>query len=297
MPPLFLPSSLKTRIRRRERLVPVLGISGVIFLVLLVHLVEGGGGHNGGDARKGLPHVPPITRSAERVRLETAQHGAIQRVLGYAPYISRGSSRRREVALTFDDGPGSATRQILHILHRYRVEATFFQVGRMVRSFPLLAREEVADGHAVGTHTNNHPRLNGMRLKFQEQETDPANEEIPGYAPNFMHLFRPPYGGFDQKTLEVMRRQHTLMVLWSVNPFDYLRPGIKNIVNRTVKGAFPGAIVLLHDAGGYSRAQTVHALPQIIKGLRRRHFKLVTVPKMIIDGPPPRTQPRAAGPG
>src|SRR3954452_20689572 len=102
-----MPPSLKTRIRRRERLVPALGISGVIVLVLLVHLIEGGSGHRAADARKGLPHVPPITRSAERAHLEAAQHRAIQRVLGYAPYVSRGSARRREVALTFDDGPGS----------------------------------------------------------------------------------------------------------------------------------------------------------------------------------------------
>jgi peptidoglycan/xylan/chitin deacetylase (PgdA/CDA1 family) len=297
MPPLFLPSSVKTRIRRRERLVPALGMLGVIALVLFVHLIEGGSGHDRSHRRAGLPHVAPITRSAERVRLEAAEHRAIQRVLGYTPYISRGSRRRREVALTFDDGPGSATRQILHVLHRYHAQATFFQVGRMVRSFPLLAREEVAAGNAVGSHTNNHPRLNGRPLKFQEQETNPANLEIPGYAPNFLHLFRPPYGAFDKKTLAVMHQRHTLMVLWSVNPFDYTQPGVKNIVKRTVKGAFPGAIVLLHDAGGYTRAQTVRALPYIIKGLRRRHFKLVTVPKMVMDDPPPRAQPRAAGPG
>jgi peptidoglycan/xylan/chitin deacetylase (PgdA/CDA1 family) len=270
----------------------------VIMLVLFVHLVEGGGStKKSADARAGLPHVAPITRSAERTRMEGAQHRAIERVLAYAPYVSRGSNRRREVAITFDDGPGSATKQVLHILHRYNVHATFFQVGRMVRSFPLLAREEEADGNAIGTHTNNHPRLNGMPLPFQLRETDPANEEIPGYAPNFMHLFRPPYGGFDQKTLAIMRQRHTLIVLWSVNPFDYLQPGVKTIVKRVVKGAFPGAIILLHDAGGFTRAETVRALPAIIKGLHHRRFKLVTVPRMFLDDPPPRQQPRAVGPG
>jgi peptidoglycan/xylan/chitin deacetylase (PgdA/CDA1 family) len=294
----FLPSSSSTRSRRRERLFPALAIGGVILLVLVVHLVEGGGStHTPATARKSLPRVAPITRSAKRASMEAEQHSAIERVLAYAPYISRGSSRRREVAITFDDGPGSATRQILHILHRYHAQATFFQVGRMVRSFPLLAREEVADGHAVGTHTNNHARLNGMPLSFQQQETNPGNEQIPGYAPNFLHLFRPPYGGFDTRTLAIMHQQRTLIVLWSVNPFDYLQPGVKTIVKRTVKGAFPGAIVLLHDAGGYTRQETVRALPAIIKGLRHRHLKLVTVPRMVLDDPPPRQQPRAVGPG
>src|SRR5947207_3096034 len=104
--------------RRRERLVPALAALGVICLVLFVHLVEGGGGGKKAAGRRPLPRVAPITRSAERARMEAAEHRAIDRVLGYAPFISRGSSRKREVALTFDDGPGPATRQILRILHR-----------------------------------------------------------------------------------------------------------------------------------------------------------------------------------
>jgi chitin deacetylase len=167
----------------------------------------------------------------------------------------------------------------------------------MVRSFPLLARDEVAAGDAVGLHTNNHPLLLGRPLAFQRAETDPANEEIPGYAPNFMHLFRPPYGAFGKKTLEIMHERCTLVVLWSVNTFDYLQPGVKRIVKRAVRNAFPGAILLMHDAGGFSREETVRALPLVIEGLRRRHFRLVTVPRMLVDGSPPREQPRAVGPG
>ena len=266
------------RARRRERLAPALAVLAFIVIALIAHASLGGDGarhtHAGG--------VPRL---------------AIQRVLREHAYISRGTPRHREVALTFDDGPGPATRQILHVLHRYGAPATFFQVGRMVRSFPLLAREEVADGHAAGLHTNNHPRLLGRPLAFQRAETDPANDEIPGYAPNFMHLFRPPYGAFGKKTLTIMKERHTLVVLWSLNTFDYLQPGVKVIVRRAVKGAFPGAIVLMHDAGGFSRAETVRALPKVIEGLRRRHFKLVTVPRMLMDGAPPREQPRAVGPG
>jgi peptidoglycan/xylan/chitin deacetylase (PgdA/CDA1 family) len=285
-----------TRHRRRERLVPVLAVTGVVTLVLLVHLIEGAGGHDGAASRS-LPRVPPIARSSGRMRMEDAERRAIDRTLAYTPYISRGGRRHREVALTFDDGPGPFTRQVLHVLHRYHAQATFFQVGRMIRSFPLLARDVVALGNAAGLHTNNHARLPGTPMAFQRSETDPANEEIRGYAPNFMHLFRPPYGAFGDKVLQLMRERRTLIVLWSVNTFDYLQPGVKAIVKRAVGGAFPGAIVLMHDAGGATRAQTVRALPAIVKGLRRRRFRLVTVPRMIMDAPPPRRQPRAVGPG
>ena len=295
-----LPSSTRSETRRRERLLPGLAVAGSLLLALVLHLLVGGEPAKDAKraaARPGLPRVAPIERSEERARLETAEHHAIARVLEYTPYISRGSPRRREVALTFDDGPGPATRQILHELRLYHAPATFFQVGRMIRSFPLLAREVVADGDAAGLHTNNHARLVGMPMAFQRSETDPANEEIPGYAPNFLHMFRPPYGAFGKKTMQIMRVRHTLIVLWSVNTFDYLRPGVKTIVKRAVKGAFPGAIILMHDAGGYSRAETVRALPYVIKGLRRRHLRLVTVPRMILDASPPRQQRRAVGPG
>src|SRR5204862_4534811 len=124
-------------------------VAGLSALGLILDARVGGGGSSRGRrAAPALPRVAPITRSARRARLEASEHRAIERVVREIPYISRGSPRRREVALTFDDGPGPATRQILHVLHRYRAPATFFQVGRMVRSFPLLAREEVADGNA-----------------------------------------------------------------------------------------------------------------------------------------------------
>jgi peptidoglycan-N-acetylglucosamine deacetylase len=295
-----LPASPSSESRRRERLLPGLAVAGSLLLALVLHLLVGGPPSKDvkrASGRPGLPRVAPIARSEERARLESAEHRAIERVLAYTPYISRGNPRRPEVALTFDDGPGPATRQILRELRRHHAPATFFQVGRMIRSFPLLAREVVADGNAAGLHTNNHARLVGTPFAFQRSETDPANEEIPGYAPNFMRMFRPPYGAFGKKTMQIMHVRRTLIVLWSVNTFDYLRPGVKTIVKRAVRGAFPGAIILMHDAGGYSRAETVRALPAVIQGLRKRHLKLVTVPRMILDAPPPRQQQRAVGPG
>jgi chitin deacetylase len=80
-----------------------------------------------------------------------------------------------------------------------------------------------------------------------------------------------------------------LMVLWSVDAQDYRQPGAGAIVRRVLSGARPGAIVLMHDAGG-PRSQTVQALPEIIRKLRRRHYRLVTVPQLLLDDPPPRGQ-------
>ena len=94
-------------------------------------------------------------------------------------------------------------------------------------------------------------------------------------------------------TLALLHRYRMLMVLWTVDTSDYRRPGVKAIVNAALAGARPGAIILLHDAGG-DRSQTVKALPRIIAGLRRRHYRLVTVPRLLLDNPAPRVQNIAA---
>jgi peptidoglycan/xylan/chitin deacetylase (PgdA/CDA1 family) len=79
------------------------------------------------------------------------------------------------------------------------------------------------------------------------------------------------------------------MVLWTVDTSDYRLPGVDSIISTVVGGAKPGAIFLMHDAGG-NRAETIAALPKIITDLRARGYKLVTVPQLILDNPPPANQ-------
>jgi peptidoglycan-N-acetylglucosamine deacetylase len=83
------------------------------------------------------------------------------------------------------------------------------------------------------------------------------------------------------------------MVLWTVDTSDYQMPGVEAIVDAAVNGAKPGAIILMHDAGG-DRSETVEALPKIIRALRARHYKLVTVPRLLLDNPAPADQDVAA---
>ena len=82
-------------------------------------------------------------------------------------------------------------------------------------------------------------------------------------------LFRPPYGSFDPTTFKELHHLHLLMILWSVDTADYTLPGAQAIVERALAGAKPGAIILMHDAGG-NRSETIAALPAIVKGLRKR---------------------------
>ena len=195
-----------------------------------------------------------------------------------------------DVALTFDDGPGPDTPRLLALLRANHVPATFFQIGREVRLFPAIAKRELAEGYPIGDHTATHPFLTRLSPKAQRAEILDAAGTIAAYGAPYPRLFRPPYGGFNAATLTVLDSERMLMVLWTIDTKDFSRPGVKRIVDAALSGARPGAIILMHDGGG-PRAETVAALPRIIRGLRRRRFHLVSVPRLILDDPPPRGQP------
>jgi peptidoglycan/xylan/chitin deacetylase (PgdA/CDA1 family) len=221
---------------------------------------------------------------------EREERSAVSSVLAYTPFVKEGGTSGHDIALTFDDGPGPYTPQVLTVLERYHVPATFFVVGKMLQYFGAAAVKEVEDGDEIGDHTESHPEL--ARLSAHDQyeqlfEQIARVELLGGHRPV---LFRPPYGSFNATTMRQLAKLHLLMVLWSVDTGDYLQPGVPVIVERALAGAHPGAIILLHDAGGV-RTQTIEALPQVIQGLRQKGYSLVTVPHLLMNDPPPSGQP------
>ena len=193
----------------------------------------------------------------------------------------------REVALTFDDGPSPYTPAIIAILKRLHVPATFFQVGTSIARYPQFARTELETGLGIGDHTVTHPFLAALSAQAQRAQIIDAARQIHMYGAPYPRLFRPPYESFDPTTVRLLRGDRMLMVLWSVDTRDFSRPGVGAIVATTFAEVRPGAIVLMHDGGG-PRAQTVAALPRVIRGLRRRGYRLVTVGRLLLDDPPAR---------
>ena len=214
---------------------------------------------------------------------------AVKAVLAYTPFVKEGGNRGRDVALTFDDGPGPYTPAVLSVLERLHARATFFEIGAMLRYFSASTVRELRDGDVIGDHTETHPEMATLSAHAQHEELFEQIlhvELLDGPRPT---LFRPPYGSYDPTTIRQLRALHLLMVLWSVDTDDYLQPGVPVIVQRALAGARPGAIILMHDAGG-TRTQTIAALPEIISRLRARGFHLVTVPELLRDDPPPPGQ-------
>lgn len=249
-------------------------------------------------ALAGHRHAHAVLRSAgsgvharpvQYVTLAVREAQAIERTRRRVPIVRMAGAQHREIALTFDDGPGPYTPLILRILKRTHTPATFFEVGEELRYFSASTAEIVRLGDPVGDHTWSHPDMTRLsrrrqRLQILHEAAVTGDQGAP-----FPQMYRPPYGRWDETTLRLLRASHMLMVLWSVDTDDWERPGSRRIVRNALAGAAPGAIILMHDGGG-NRSETVRALPRIIRDLRRRGYRLVTVPRLLLDNPPPRRQ-------
>jgi peptidoglycan/xylan/chitin deacetylase (PgdA/CDA1 family) len=276
--------AMRTTFARRRIALAAAGL-GLVACVVALLAGGGGGDHRAPKPRATVRHVAP----ARPPSLVARENRAIDDVARRLPFIVAGGGERREVALTFDDGPGPFTDQVLDVLGRERVPATFFVVGAMVPYFrPQLGRE-IGQGYVIGDHTMTHRSLRGRSRDLQLAEIAGDAGLLHNDGATTPRLFRPPYGLFDRHTLDVLRRRNMLAVLWTVDSRDFSRPGVSSIVHNVLANVKPGAIVMLHDAGG-DRSQTVAALPEIIRRLRRRGYRLVTVPRLLVDDPPSRRQ-------
>lgn len=209
-------------------------------------------------------------------------------------YVMRqfGYGGTKTVALTFDDGPDPVyTGQILNILKKYGVKATFFMVGSNAQRNPELVARACREGNLLGNHTYTHPNVAVISRKQTQLElnaTQRVIEEITGHK---TILFRPPYVAdaepqTPEELIPIVRAQELgyLTVGEFNDPQDWSRPGVDRIVNRVLSGANSGNIILLHDAGG-DRSQTVKALPRIITALKAKGYRFVTVNRLLGVGP------------
>lgn len=203
--------------------------------------------------------------------------GCVPRGASYRP---RGPGNRKVVALTFDDGPSVYTSQVLRILRRFKIHATFFLIGEQVRPNASLVREELAEGNAVGDHTFTHANVSGggSFAYSQISRTRSAIRSASGYYTPC--LFRAPGGAVSGALFPVARSLGMLTIQWDVDPRDWSRPGTGSIYSTVVGQARRESIILMHDGGG-PRNQTVAALPGIIRTLRSRGYGFRTVPDLL----------------
>ncbi len=207
-----------------------------------------------------------------------AQHQTeLQRGLRYSKLI-RGDATTKEIALTFDDGPHPQfTPQLLAVLRRYDVKATFFLVGEMAEKSPELVKDEVAAGHVIGNHTYHHVNLTKIPIADIATEIKACGEVLTSITGKTPDLFRPPGGDYDKEVALVSAAEGYMMVLWTDDPGDYASPGPQVILERTLDQVSNGGIILIHDG----IQQTVDILPKLIAYLKAKGFTFVTINEMM----------------
>lgn len=180
------------------------------------------------------------------------------------------------VALTFDDGPHPIqTPQVLDILGRYNVKATFFVTGWNARTYPDLLRDIIARGHSVQNHTYNHGHLPSWSSTYVAQELQSMNDVITEITGTTPRCYRPPFGDTSARVRAVAEGLGLTEVMWDFSGADWLDVSVSAIVRLSLR-AEGGDVVLLHDGGGY-RGDTIRALPYIIEGFQEKGLTFETL--------------------
>lgn len=197
--------------------------------------------------------------------------------------ILSGKSNNNRIALTFDDGPHPyKTDQILDLLRKYHIRATFFVIGENVAAYPNAVLREIAEGHEVGNHTYHHMSLYKCKKDVVESEIAMAEKilvEKTGYAP---HVFRPPEGAYTCDIVDVANRMQYDVILWTVDTRDWAKTPTAEIVANVEKNVRGGSIILFHDFTG-NGAHTLESLEILIPKLMEMGYEFVTVSELISE--------------
>lgn len=199
--------------------------------------------------------------------------------------IKKGSDNEKVIALTFDDGPDEDfTPQVLDVLKKYDVKATFFVVGEKVGWNPELLKREYNEGHEIGNHTFTHINVSKRGYGDIDKEISDTQQAIKKLIGEEPKLFRPPYRAISKEMCSIIRKKNMNIVLWSnLDPKDWSNPGVYYIVNTITSKVQNGNIILLHDYNNLrnSKSQTVQALDAVIPKLKEMGYKFVTVSQLI----------------
>ena len=192
------------------------------------------------------------------------------------------------VALTFDDGPSPIwTPQVLDELKKAEVKATFFMLGSHVERYPAIARRVLAEGHEIGNHTYDHHVLIYYKMEELEKEIQEAEDAIKAVTGQSPRYFRPPKAWLSSREKKKIEEMGYKIVLWSLNSKDWVTFHDKQITSYVLKRIQPGDIILFHDSGGVftteggNRAQTVKTIPRLVKKLKERGYRFVTISELM----------------
>ncbi|MBP1864688.1 peptidoglycan/xylan/chitin deacetylase (PgdA/CDA1 family) [Clostridium tetanomorphum] len=194
-------------------------------------------------------------------------------------YIN-GYNNEKMVALTFDDGPDyTITPKIGEVLKENNVKGNFFFIGEQVAEKSNIVKKIYEDGNLVLSHSYNHIELNKLSEEEIKKQVTMGEKEIfkvIGKRPKFI---RPPYGAIDNKVINILEQNEEKIILWSIDTLDWSQKDERNIVKNIMENLRPGEIVLMHS--NEDKEITLKALPNIIKTIKEKGYKIVTLDKLL----------------
>jgi peptidoglycan/xylan/chitin deacetylase (PgdA/CDA1 family) len=287
--------------RRRRRIALAAAAALAALAAVAIGLLAASSGPPRATSRRPGPRAPALAPPA-RPRSDLGRRSVASRTTprSLAAQVTReldrlaalgepvrcGGRRGRDVALTFDDGPGPYSTWALRILRHAHASATFFLVGRLIADWRQVPAEETSLA-ALGDHTWTHVLLTGLGAGALRHELAAAKTAIDAAAHVSVRLFRPPYGGYDARVLALARSLGLVTVLWSIDTRDSEGAPWNQIIANVEQNVRPGSIILMHE----NRGQTIEALKfGILPYLRRRGLHPVTVPELLAVDPPSKKQ-------
>jgi peptidoglycan-N-acetylglucosamine deacetylase len=216
-------------------------------------------------------------------------------------FYFQGKTHEKVIALTFDDGPGSFTPQILDLLKAHGIRATFFMEGDQVATHSAAAKQVRDAGHEIGNHTFTHANFNtpktADRQKFISEldATEAAIEKATGVKTRIMRM---PHGAFGKYNrawlLPTLKEKGYALVHWTFGTDWFLKKPAQQMAQEYIQNAHPGAVFLFHD-GGRHREKTLEALQVVIPALEAKGYRFVAAEDLL--SPPAGTEPPPSKPG
>ncbi|MFD0671898.1 polysaccharide deacetylase family protein [Cohnella sp. GCM10027633] len=266
-------------------------------------LVSGCGGRSAPEARSSEPSTAPLraltagdpaAATAAGEQLAGGPESAGRSLKPEDNYVLQkkypnvlaldGPPKDNRIAFTFDDGPDARfTPQVLDILKKHGVKATFFVMGSRVAGHPDIAKRIHEEGHLLANHTYWHPKLfkeNIDRMKWEVKETDKQIQAVVGYSPK---LFRSPYGGLNDELVKTLGELHYSVIGWTVDSLDWTQADSESVKNNVRSRLHPGSIVLFHSGGDWTQDLSggIQALDELIPQLKEEGMQFVTVSRLL----------------
>lgn len=187
----------------------------------------------------------------------------------------------KKIALSFDAAWGASdTDELIAIMEKHNVRATFFIVGDWARKYPDAVQKFAAAGHDIANHSDRHPHVTQMTKEAIIQDTKAAHEALKAITGKDCDLYRPPYGEYNNTVLEAAKECGYYTIQWDVDSLDWKEYGLEQLIDKVVnhKNLRPGSIILMHNDTKY----TAKALDTILTQIEQKGYTFVPVSELIL---------------